>query len=75
MKIEQLEKWLKLSAPGDRFCYHEGLLMADRQENEVLDLLARRVLWEALQERVEVVQQRIDKGKCKYLAIKKGASW
>lgn len=72
MKIEQLERWLKVSTPGDRCVYHTGLLMADRQVDGVLDELAKRVWWEAVfTRRVELVQRRVG-GECEYVMIKRG---
>jgi len=68
-------EWVAKARRGSRFCYHAGLLMADRQiaagpDWHRVDAMGDAA-WAAWQTgNVALVQERIDDGICRYHAVR-----
>lgn len=64
---------LSFARRGDRVTYHTGLLMADRRQGATFQAIhgAACAAWDACTQGVcTLVQRRIDRGTCDYIAVK-----
>jgi hypothetical protein len=75
----ELAAWVDGAQAGDRVAYHEGQLGADRlrgssllteKDRRRLETLARRAWALAAASRIHLIQQRVEVGRSRYLAVK-----
>ncbi len=71
MTAKEFKKKLTAVRHGSWITYHAGYLFADRELDTVLDALAKEV-WKAYKDgRVRLIQRRVRKNVCDYIAVKR----